>query len=205
MAQYTKRAIVAGFMDLLNERPFDKITVVDVAERCEINRNTFYYYYDDLYALVDDILHTETQKILDMRITCDSWADAFTLVTEFDRRNRRAVYHLYHSPNWQNLEKHLFDIILSGMTAVMENESKGTGASADDIRDLAVFYSSAMLGIMTQWLRNDMKYDADAYIANISRLLEGNARASLVRSGERSKEPPSDYVMFQQSARCSFA
>ncbi len=192
MAQYTKRAIIAGFMELLNERPFNKITVVDVAERCEINRNTFYYYYDDLYALVDDILHIETQKILDMRITCDSWADAFTLVTEFDRQNRRAVYHLYHSPNWQNLEKHLYDIILSGMTAVMENEAKDTGASPEDILDLAVFYSCAMLGVMTQWLRNDMKYDADSYVANISKLLEGNARASLIRSGQRNRPQASD-------------
>ncbi len=192
MAQFTKKAIIAGFLELLNERPFDKITVVDVASRCEINRNTFYYYYEDLYALVDDILHIETQKILDMRITCDSWADAFTLVTEFDRKNKRAVYHLYHSPNWQNLEKHLYDIILSGMTAVMENEAKDTGASAEDIRDLAIFYTSAMLGVMSQWLRNDMKYDADGYIANISRLLEGNARASLIRSGARSVSQPRD-------------
>lgn len=192
MAQFTKRAIIAGFMELLNERPFDKITVVDVAERCEINRNTFYYYYDDLYALVDDILQIETQKILDMRITCDSWADAFTLVTEFDRRNKRAIYHLYHSPNWQNLEKHLYDILLSGMIAVMEKEAEGTGAYPEDVHALSVFYSSALLGIMSHWLRNDMKYDADGYIANISKLLEGNARASLLRSGERNRPQTSD-------------
>lgn len=187
MAQFTKRAIVASFIELLNERPFDKITVVDIANRCGINRNTFYYYYDDLYALVDDILASETQKILDMHISCESWAEAFLLVTEFDRKNKRAVYHLYQSPNWQNVEKHLYDIMLSGMTAAMEKEAAGTGASDGDIRALSVFYSSALLGVMTHWLRDGMRYDADAYIANIGRLLEGNARAALIRSGEKTR------------------
>lgn len=187
MAQFTKRAIVSGFMELLNERPFDKITVVDVANRCEINRNTFYYYFDDLTALVNDMLECETQKILDMHINCDSWAEAFLLVTKFDRNNKRAIYHLYDSPNWKNVEKHLYEIIMNGMTAVMEKEAEGTGASPEDIHALAVFYTSALLGILSQWLRSDMEYDADAYIANISGLLEGNVRASLIRSGEKAR------------------
>ena len=55
MVQYTKKAIAESFMELLNERPFDKISVVDIAEKCGINRNTFYYYYADVYALVDDV------------------------------------------------------------------------------------------------------------------------------------------------------
>jgi AcrR family transcriptional regulator len=188
MAQFTKKAIIEGFMELLNERPFDKITVVDVAERCEINRNTFYYYFDDLYALVDEILRMETQKILDMDIRCDTWADAFTLVTEFDRRNKRAIFNLYHSPNWENVEKHLYSITLTGMTAVMEKEAEHTGAQAEDIRSLAVFYTAALLGLMTRWLHEDMKYDADAYIANLSNLLEGSAKSALVRSGQKGRQ-----------------
>ena len=45
MAQTTKNAIRKGFLDLLEQRPLDKISVVDIADHCGVNRNTFYYYY----------------------------------------------------------------------------------------------------------------------------------------------------------------
>ncbi|HBJ10863.1 MAG TPA: TetR family transcriptional regulator, partial [Ruminococcaceae bacterium] len=52
MAQFTKKAIIDAFTELIGERPFDKITVKDIVTRCGVNRNTFYYYFEDIYALV---------------------------------------------------------------------------------------------------------------------------------------------------------
>ena len=90
MVQYTKKAIAESFMELLNERPFDKISVVDIAEKCGINRNTFYYYYADVYALVDDVFRMETQRIIDENVAFTSWQEAFMQGTGFARANRRA-------------------------------------------------------------------------------------------------------------------
>lgn len=44
-------AIKEAFMHLLNRKPLDKITVKEIVEECGINRNTFYYHYDDIYDL----------------------------------------------------------------------------------------------------------------------------------------------------------
>ncbi|MFQ8953164.1 MAG: TetR/AcrR family transcriptional regulator [Oscillospiraceae bacterium] len=41
MAQFTKKAILDSFVELISERPFDKITVKDIVTRCGVNRNTF--------------------------------------------------------------------------------------------------------------------------------------------------------------------
>ena len=64
MAQFTKKAIIDAFIELIGERPFDKITVKDIVTRCGVNRNTFYYYFEDIYALVDELFKIETQNIL---------------------------------------------------------------------------------------------------------------------------------------------
>ena len=61
MAQQTKNAIRRAVIQLLNERPLDKISIKDIAEKGAVNRNTFYYYYADIYALVEDILQLEIQ------------------------------------------------------------------------------------------------------------------------------------------------
>ena len=58
MAVRTKQAIRQAFIELLNERPLDKISVKDIAERSTVIRNTFYYYYADIYALVEEIFQT---------------------------------------------------------------------------------------------------------------------------------------------------
>ena len=44
----TKLAIAYAFKELLLEKPFDKITVNDIAEKCEMNRQTFYYHFHDI-------------------------------------------------------------------------------------------------------------------------------------------------------------
>ena len=55
MANFTKQAIRTSFMKLLNEKPLGKISVRDIVEDCGINRNSFYYHYQDIPALISEI------------------------------------------------------------------------------------------------------------------------------------------------------
>ena len=50
--QYTRKVIRETFLQMLGEMPLDKITVKDIVLRCNINRNTFYYHYADIYAVL---------------------------------------------------------------------------------------------------------------------------------------------------------
>ena len=64
MANFTKPAIKASFMKLLNERPLNKISVRDIVEDCGINRNSFYYHFQDIPALLGEIITEETEKLI---------------------------------------------------------------------------------------------------------------------------------------------
>ena len=44
----TKALIADAFAQLLEEKPYRRITVRDIVERCGVNRNTFYRYYPDI-------------------------------------------------------------------------------------------------------------------------------------------------------------
>ena len=83
MAQFTQKAIIETFMRLLEQKPLDKITVKDIIEECEISRGTFYYYYQDIPALVDEIFKIEAQKVIDDDIRFESWQDGFLRSTQF--------------------------------------------------------------------------------------------------------------------------
>ena len=53
MAIRTNKAIIETFEEMLDEMPFEKITVSSLAKRCEISPNAFYYHYEDTYDLLE--------------------------------------------------------------------------------------------------------------------------------------------------------
>ena len=54
MPSFTKKAIMDSFLGLMEKKPLDKITVRDIVDDCGINRNTFYYYFQDIYAVLEE-------------------------------------------------------------------------------------------------------------------------------------------------------
>ena len=94
MSQFTKKAIVETFLELLKEHSLDKITVKDIVEKCGINRNTFYYYYQDIYDLIDDVFDIETKKVLEDEKQYESWYEELLRVALFVVENRQAILHI---------------------------------------------------------------------------------------------------------------
>ena len=61
----TKRAIRSAFYELIKEKPLEKITVREIAERAEINKTTFYAHYEDIYELSSRLENKLIHVILD--------------------------------------------------------------------------------------------------------------------------------------------
>lgn len=188
MAQFTKKAIMQCFIQMLNESPMDKISVVDIAERCGINRNTFYYYYCDIYALVKELFTMEAQRIAEKNLTCETWQEVCLEALEFVRENRRAVYHLFHSNHRDLLEEYLYDVTHLEMVNFVRREAKGMSVREEDVNSLALFYTSAIVGLVTRWMLEGMKADVESVLNNIGRLIAGNLRLSLERSCEEARQ-----------------
>ena len=64
MPNFTKMAIKATFIKLLNEKPLSQITVKDIVETCGVNRNSFYYHFQDIPALIEEIVTEEADRII---------------------------------------------------------------------------------------------------------------------------------------------
>ena len=99
MPSSTKNAIKETFLTLLDERPLTRITVKDIVQTCGINRNSFYYHYEDLPSLLEEIISDRVQELIQTHPTIDSLEDCFDAALEFVLENRRAVLHIYNSLN----------------------------------------------------------------------------------------------------------
>ena len=186
MSQLTKKAISEAFISLLNETPLDKITVKDIVERCQINRNTFYYYYRDIYALLEDLFQAEVKKALEAEeITGENWQDAYLRAISFVMENRKAVYHIYHSISRETLERYLYEVTGGLMLRFVRKQADGILAKESDIRLTADFYKCALVGMSLEWFGKGMKEDPEWIVRRMGVLLEGDIRAMLKRGAEK--------------------
>ena len=64
MTNTTKVAIKESIIRLLNRKPLNKITVKEIVDDCGINRNTFYYHYADIRALLEEIFIEQSNQLL---------------------------------------------------------------------------------------------------------------------------------------------
>lgn len=181
MTSFTKQAIVRSFLELLDEEPFDRITVTQIAQRCGISRNTFYYHYQDIFSLVDDMFTLETRRVLDRHGSFDDWGEALDVATTFARTNRRAIYHLYNSSNRERLEHYLNDVFYGIIRRFVDTISTDLDVRERDAEDLTRFYAAAFEGVTLAWIRDGMA-DDNASVANTVRMLEGTIRYALERS-----------------------
>lgn len=197
MSAFTKKAITESFIKLLNEKPLDKITVKDIVEDCGINRNTFYYYYQDIYALLDELFLAETDRTLLDATDYSTLQQTLLAATAFVRENRRAIYHIYKSISRERLEQYLYDVSDQLLLRMVHSLTQGLEVSEGDIRLVSDFYKYALVGMVLDWLNGNMQKDADEAIRRLGVLLEGNIRSTLEKvapaheaSGEKESDIP---------------
>lgn len=174
MPAFTKKAIADSFLKLLREKPLDKITIKDIVEDCGINRNTFYYHFSDIPALVEMILKMETERVLGERLGEDSWEEGFIAAARFALENKRSVYHIYNSVNREVFEQYLNQIGMGVMEHFVEKAAEGYDVLEEDKKLMAAFYRSALTGMILDWLGSGMKYEPEAVIRRLGVMLDGN-------------------------------
>ena len=94
---FTKKAIISTFEELLTERPLSKITVKDIVERCGINRNTFYYHFEGIPALIESITKNIADEIISTHSKFGSPMDCMTPIVRYCEAHRTEILHIYRS------------------------------------------------------------------------------------------------------------
>ena len=54
-----------AMLELMNQTPFDKITVRLICEKAEVNRSTFYAHYADIYDMIGQMETNLQKKLMD--------------------------------------------------------------------------------------------------------------------------------------------
>lgn len=159
MASFTKKAIVASFLKMCAVRSPDKITVRDIVDDCEINRNTFYYYFQDIYALVEEVFCIWTEDLLRALEEAKDITEGLETVTAWAVAHKKAVLHLYRGFDSTLLEEYYLHAVLDGWCRWVRRQAANDSLSEDAVRYVGMTYAVGFFSILRRWLKNSMRED----------------------------------------------
>ena len=181
MSQMTKRALVASLKELLAEKPLDKITVTDLTEHCGVNRMTFYYHFKDIYDLVEWVCMEDARKALADNKTYETWQQGFVRIFDAVRENKPFIMNVYRCVSREQVEKYLTPLTDDLLMGVVNELSAGMVVRAEDKAFIAQVYSYAFVGLMLDWIKDEMKQDPETLVNRFALVIQDDVSCALNR------------------------
>ena len=181
MSQITKRALEQSLKNLLLKKLLTKITVGDIANDCGINRMTFYYHFKDIYDLVEWSCLEDAKHALDEKKTYDTWQQGLLQIFEAVQKNKPFIMNVYRCVQREQVEKYLQPLVDQLLLNVINEEAAGITVRDEDKQFIAQVYSYMFIGLMLDWIKNDMREDPQQIVEKLSKLIKGSVSVALSR------------------------
>ena len=172
-------------MKLLNEHPLNKISVRSIVEDCGINRNSFYYHYQDIPTLIEEIIKEDADELIKKFPTVNSLDECIDVALKFAIENKKAVMHIYNSVNRDIYERSMMKLCGYIVETYLDTVF-GKGTVSEQDRNAAVkFIKCEIFGLSFEWIENGMQDDAIKEIYRVVNLCRGMSEEVIKRSNEQ--------------------
>lgn len=176
MPPFAKREIKNSFIKLLTERPISQITVKDIVEDCGVNRNSFYYHFQDIPSLLEEIIVEMTAKVIENLPEESTFEEKVTAALEEINLNKRMIYHIYGSSNREFYEKQLMKICDYVTRAYICSRDYSEKVTSKDLEFVISYLKCELFGQLIDWLNHDMSYDIVEHSRILCRMFAGSMR-----------------------------
>ena len=181
MSQVTKRALVASLKNQLLKKPLDKVTISDITDDCGISRMTFYYHFKDIYDLIEWAFEEEASRILEGKKDYDTWQQGYLRIFEDLNANKPFIMNVYRSISQEQVEQYLYKIVDPLLHEFVDKETQDISIQDEDKQFVIDFFKYALVGMVLEWIRKDMKTDPVLLTRRLNKLLHGGIRRTLLK------------------------
>ena len=180
MSDITKQALAQALKNLMNTTPLAKITVNNIVKVCNLNRRTFYYHFQDIYALLEWIFKNEVGNVMEENITYKTWQEGFLRIFYYLSENRKMVFNTYYSIGRDKLETHLYSAVYNLVLNVVDEITVGTEVPEKEKEFVVNFYKVALVGLLLEWIRKNMIENPEQIIDNLNKIISGDTHKALL-------------------------
>lgn len=171
MKSYNKQLLADNLKLLMETKSIDKITVTELVEITKVNRQTFYYHFQDIYDLLGYIYKTETIDTIEMLPSLSTWKEGIHYIFKYVNDNKAFCINTYRSIGQEHMENFLTNIIFQLLKPVLEEINPNLKEDTESF--ILHFYTNALMGILIEWLKSGLKEDYNIIVKRLILLLDG--------------------------------
>ena len=173
MSKLAKKALLQAFGELLEEKPFNKITITDITARCGLNRMTFYYHFDNIYELMIWGLEMQMYEASKDCVNYENWKIGYLRIFHFALDRQKYIKKIFQTIEQEHLEHYLNKIAERMVLSVIEDKIGGKELNDDDKLFTAQICAYVLVGVIMSWVSRGMKEKPEIMIKRTGRLLDG--------------------------------
>lgn len=170
----TREAILKAFVELLEEKKIEHITINEIADRANVNRGTIYLHYADKYDLLDQCIDSYLKQLYDTCMPAKDttlFASDGPLLETFEYLERHA--HIYETlltrKGTHAFRGQMMAFIIRGVEEQVQTYGLPQGAN----REIMVqFVAAAITGLVEWWIVNSRPYPPEEMVKQLVMLLE---------------------------------
>ena len=164
MRQKTETMLCVAFMELLKKCPFSKITIQKLAGQCGVNRQTFYYHFDNIYDLMSKAF--EYELVHESRIYEEvTWEYAINSFLQWMKENRVIIRNIL-------AKRAMYPLIAKSISCgsfVQENEQSAIKQQEEFCIN---FLTIGITQYVLEWVESDFRESIEDIVDHMSWLLQ---------------------------------
>lgn len=174
MSNTTKRMLSLSLKKLLAKTTLDNITIQDITDDAEVSRKTFYYHFQDIYALLEWTLSEDYQYLLESKVKRGDWQESIVTLFEYMQENRLIILNAFHSLERDTLEHEVFSILSPLLFDLLNAQPNFKLLNDEDQRFIVSVYGLGVTGLLLRWISTDMLAPSEPLIRQLYRLASGS-------------------------------
>ena len=176
-----KLVFIKKLMEMLKTKNLEEITITDLTNKCGVSRQAFYYYFNDIYEVVEYIFVEETDKEIREFTNVENWSLGYIKLMKWAKENKHIIMNIYNSVAKEYIENFMNSVLYQYIIKVVKNEAIGLNVLDEQCEFIANFYTMALNSISLDWISKHMKEEPEEIAKKVNFLLDGNFKKALLK------------------------
>lgn len=171
MRQKTETMLCVAFMELLKKYPFSKITIQKLAGQCGVNRQTFYYHFDNIYDLMSKAF--EYELVHESRIYEGvNWEYVMSSFLHWLKEHRTIIRNILANAELPYLKRAMHPLIARSISCggFSQKDTQFIEKEQEDFR--INFLTIGITQYVLEWIESDFREPIEDMVAHMSWLLQ---------------------------------
>ncbi len=148
--QSVKDRIGEALLEFSARKSLDKITVRDLVEACGISRQSFYYHYQDIFEVVEWVIHKKADKLMEKILQTAKPEEAMDIFVDFAFDEKDFILYLLASKHRAFIERLLAHNMRQFLKDLIIQKVPDLPFRYGDMDTILSFYTYGLSGLLLE-------------------------------------------------------